>query len=403
MGTSVSTTTMTTTTSTAPTTTTTMTTTIEGQCINGWSKFGNSCYKYFNEKKNWNDAERTCNEFGAQLTSIHSQDEADFIAGLLADLQEMDSSVLLWTWIGGLRSGNVFQWIDGSTFDFTYWRVNEPNNAGGNENCIHSWTDNMWNDLPCYRQLIFLYKKQLREETTEAPTTSTTLTSTPEFSVITHRGWCKHVDGGFPSRCDYSSYNISTIDTCESYCKNQPSCVGYMYHPNYKYCAFFPTDSTCPRGFNFAQKPHTAKTVKDLIAEPKPGYLCYGRNQDSNATTDVTTAQPTTRPAPEFERVNWSFGYMNVRYVGGKSYRIWRRNLSEYIKLASNDERIVAFGMHPDQIMAAFFTHIEGSASPMGLSWPLYVRRTLNNESWTAGSYVSLGDPNLYIPSPYPN
>ena len=94
---------------------------------------------------------------------------------------------------------------------------------------------------------------------------------------------------------------------------------------------------------------------------------------------------------------------MNVRYVGGKSYLIWRRNLSEYIKLASNDERIVAFGMHPDQSMAAFITYVEGTASPMGWGWPLYVRRTLNNESWTAGSYVSLGDPNLYIPSPYPN
>ena len=98
--------------------------------MKGWSMFRNACYKFINEKKNWNDAERTCNEFGAHLTSIHSQEEVDFTSSL------QDSSTLQQLWIGGQRSGSVFQWIDGTTFDFTYWLTNEPNNYGGNENCI---------------------------------------------------------------------------------------------------------------------------------------------------------------------------------------------------------------------------------------------------------------------------
>ena len=92
---------------------------------------------------------------------------------------------------------------------------------------------------------------------------------------------------------------------------------------------------------------------------------------------------------------------MRTIEAGGKGTRVWRNKLSEYIKLASTDDRIVAFAMHPLQIMATFFTFVEGYASPTSQSWPIYVRRTVNNKSWTAGSTVSLGDPNIRIPRPY--
>ena len=127
------------------------------QCINGWSKFRNACYKYINELKTWNDAERTCTEFGAHLTSIHSQEEADFTASLPG------SSKPRVAWIGGDRSGNVGKWIDGTKFDFRNWKHLEPNNLGGNEKCIETFiaSDNKWNDIPCNIPHSFLCKKQL--------------------------------------------------------------------------------------------------------------------------------------------------------------------------------------------------------------------------------------------------
>ena len=136
------------------------------RCTLGWSKFRNACYKYFTTLRDWNSAQTTCNAFRAQLTSIHSQEEADFTA----DLQ--NSSVLQSTWIGGRRRDNAFQWIDGTPFDFTYWSRNEPNNRGGNENCMDfgdilfgSFGKNTWNDVPCTYRRNFLCKKQLEEGT----------------------------------------------------------------------------------------------------------------------------------------------------------------------------------------------------------------------------------------------
>ena len=132
-----------------------------GRCKNGWSIYGNACYKVSDETTYWYDAERTCNEFGAHLTSIHSKEEADFILSLLRG--SSDQSFL----IGGHRIGGVFKWIDGSKIDYTNWWRNEPNNDGGNENCINIVSrpgqhDHItWNDLPCHFQQKFLCKKQL--------------------------------------------------------------------------------------------------------------------------------------------------------------------------------------------------------------------------------------------------
>lgn len=41
-----------------------------------------------------------------------------------------------------------FEWTDGTAVDFTSWQNGEPNNAGGNENCVESsGTGNIKNNL----------------------------------------------------------------------------------------------------------------------------------------------------------------------------------------------------------------------------------------------------------------
>lgn len=31
---------------------------------------------------------------------------------------------------------DIWFWSDGSKFEYTYWRVSEPNNSGGAEHCV---------------------------------------------------------------------------------------------------------------------------------------------------------------------------------------------------------------------------------------------------------------------------
>ena len=51
-------------------------------CPPGWSSFNasNSCYRYFEESKNWSDARSFCqNTYGADLVSIGSVEENRFV------------------------------------------------------------------------------------------------------------------------------------------------------------------------------------------------------------------------------------------------------------------------------------------------------------------------------------
>ena len=47
--------------------------------VSDWIRFGDSEYLFPNPEKTWADAKATCQSYGADLTSIRSQQEQDFI------------------------------------------------------------------------------------------------------------------------------------------------------------------------------------------------------------------------------------------------------------------------------------------------------------------------------------
>ena len=86
-------------------------------------------------------------------------------------------------------------------------------------------------------------------------------------------GYCNHVKGsveidevddesteGFPSSCLLKS--VWSVESCESYCTSQSSCIGYTYHlgPNPEIatrlsdCHLFTSNSICPNGFEYFQR-----------------------------------------------------------------------------------------------------------------------------------------------------
>ncbi|XP_067307388.1 ladderlectin-like [Pseudorasbora parva] len=114
-------------------------------CPCGWTKFGLRCYKFFPQRVNWVAAQRNCQSFGANLASVHSRAENNFLLGLLPSLSTN-------TWIGGHDAAIEGQWLwnDGTAYDFASWCSREPNNRRV-ENCLMiSWTaNNCWNDASC--------------------------------------------------------------------------------------------------------------------------------------------------------------------------------------------------------------------------------------------------------------
>lgn len=88
----------------------------------------------------------------AYLADIHSVEEHDFVAQEVAGGHR--------AWLGAYKIESRFYWIldsESSNIEATYfnWKPNEPNDQGGNEDCIeiNRGPSGRWNDLQCKRKL----------------------------------------------------------------------------------------------------------------------------------------------------------------------------------------------------------------------------------------------------------
>ncbi|XP_060948514.1 lactose-binding lectin l-2-like [Limanda limanda] len=124
-----------------------------GSCPSFWFSFNNRCYKYVATELNRADAEFHCVSQGANLVSIHSLDEENFITRPPASLIKNFDHAEGFTWIGlsDIHKEGRWMWSDGCAVDFTFWATGEPNNLRGRENCGHNnlFTEKKWNDESC--------------------------------------------------------------------------------------------------------------------------------------------------------------------------------------------------------------------------------------------------------------
>ncbi|KAK6027951.1 lectin C-type domain protein [Ostertagia ostertagi] len=100
--------------------------------------------KVFTQRATWNEAEDICKTNGGRLASITSDEENEFIYNLakapLDTNKNSDDDYNEMLWIGGRQAGypsnTAWTWSDERPFSYTNWDVGEPNNKGGNEQCL---------------------------------------------------------------------------------------------------------------------------------------------------------------------------------------------------------------------------------------------------------------------------
>ena len=104
------------------------------QCDAGWSRHGNNCYITETTSglfKNWDDSQAHCASLrpGAQLASVHSAEENEFVTNLYKE-----NGYPRGAWIGlehlaaSPDASLEFRWSDGTALDFTQWGEGQPNN-----------------------------------------------------------------------------------------------------------------------------------------------------------------------------------------------------------------------------------------------------------------------------------
>ena len=145
--TSTTSTTSTTTTSTTSTTSTTATTTTTTPI----SLPDRKKYEVIKTAMTWDEADSYCRSVNGHLATLTSFEEQELITNLLKE------EGLSECWLGGKRDENgEFGWITGEPMVFTNWNGGEPNNLGGHENYIHTYSSGKWNDLPGDHRKFFI-------------------------------------------------------------------------------------------------------------------------------------------------------------------------------------------------------------------------------------------------------
>ncbi len=101
----------------------------------------------------WATARDRCEKEGAHLATIVSDQENQAVFDALRNRTGVDS----WVWFGGFWIGvtdeakeGSFVHVDSSPLRYGNWAPNQPDNAGGVENCVEStFAGGLWNDLSC--------------------------------------------------------------------------------------------------------------------------------------------------------------------------------------------------------------------------------------------------------------
>jgi len=124
------------------------------ECLPGWSQFESKCYKIFEEKKPWKEAQAICQEEGSNLASIISSSNNKFIEELIV------KTPVEYPWIGAsLFSSELkeFKWIDGTPFVYENWDTDQPI-YNPREACVE-FVNGKWHDFLCDFPRAFICQK----------------------------------------------------------------------------------------------------------------------------------------------------------------------------------------------------------------------------------------------------
>ncbi|XP_068678201.1 uncharacterized protein [Montipora foliosa] len=167
--------------------------TIYAKCDN-FEPMQESAFEYqvsTDEMKSWFDAVRACKLCNAELLSVHTREENEFITDQLRRSTEVNK---LWIGMSYKEEKRMWSWIDGSRYRYQNWKEGQHYD-GKDEQCgivyqRYDW--GRWDDDNCYKPFGFICKRHRRRNAEK--------TGNYTDSSIEKRG-CPNILSECPSLC----------------------------------------------------------------------------------------------------------------------------------------------------------------------------------------------------------
>uniref|UniRef100_A0A7M5UUT0 Uncharacterized protein n=1 Tax=Clytia hemisphaerica TaxID=252671 RepID=A0A7M5UUT0_9CNID len=122
-------------------------------CPVGYENANSYCYKFFADKKTWEEASMTCASEKSSLISLTKDTEFSNV------LNTMRLRFVPKTWIGlaNRMKPTIYNWVDGSAFSFSGWASTPPTNEN-NKQCVTMDTSRGWLNTECTNKELFICK-----------------------------------------------------------------------------------------------------------------------------------------------------------------------------------------------------------------------------------------------------
>jgi len=119
-----------------------------GTCPCAVEHDGDRPYLFCETALDWNSASSSCATYGYHLVSIADSTENDWVDAAV----DSYSTEKWWIGLNDQSSEGTWAWDGGESVTYTNWASGEPNDSGGDEDCVQLnrfHPDTTWNDEPC--------------------------------------------------------------------------------------------------------------------------------------------------------------------------------------------------------------------------------------------------------------
>ncbi|XP_074836122.1 CD209 antigen-like protein 2 [Carettochelys insculpta] len=123
-------------------------------CPGGWEQFQQKCYFFSSNETAWDEAKKSCLQFGAQLVIIHSQRKQTFLSGGIGASHH-------WIGLSYKDTEEWWTWVDSSPLSHISWSAGSLPVNSTQKRCVYltGHAGGEWKDEDCETHYSFICER----------------------------------------------------------------------------------------------------------------------------------------------------------------------------------------------------------------------------------------------------